>query len=541
MIDIQDPPAETQPVSSTAERLASRILNGPLAIVLGILAIWEFITWAPNYLTWPLWADHDVFATAARAWHGGMLPYRDFRGNNFPGTIYVFYILGKLFGWGKAAPFYAFDAATVGVLGLVMLVWSRRRLGDRLPAMVGYGCFLGYYLNLDYSQAAQRDWHGPFFVVTGMLLIQAWPGRISRIGAGFLSAIGLVFRPQAILLLPAQAFAVIDEARRNERSVVAALLEWGIAGGLGLFLGFLPLVLGGIWPDFLHALKVVKPGANYNLLTPQAFAEQFAFQLQPMRIAIVPLTLLLLAPQATAATRRVAGPWLVALAGVLLYRPMSPHPHAYLTHPLMLIWSILAALLVQMVLDRKSLPSSVRLGIILLVVGLGVNSKPRFCNLGGSIEAYSLLKKGVEPGAKPTGYTRNPDVVAAAYYEWKDYRELLQYLRSELGPDTKIANCLKQVPALTGPTARMPALPAESVAWLLVVRGDEAEERAFADYLTKTEDSVVVWSPAEDEMPHAPKLKTLYGAVEANYRFARRFGTMEVWTRKPPASNGKGE
>lgn len=99
-----DPHAEftaKEPTSSPLERFAEFALSWPLAAGLGILCLWEILAWGPNYLTWPLWADHDVFATAATSWEAGTPPYREFYGNNFPGTIYLFWLFGKLFG-GKA-------------------------------------------------------------------------------------------------------------------------------------------------------------------------------------------------------------------------------------------------------------------------------------------------------------------------------------------------------------------------------------------------------------------------------------------------------
>ncbi|MDB5351126.1 MAG: hypothetical protein JWN86_2373 [Planctomycetota bacterium] len=516
-----------------SERFASWVLRGPLAVLVGLLCLWELATWAPNYLTWPLWADHDVFATSAKCWDSGVLPYREINGNNFPGTTYIFWILGKLcgFGWGLGPGFYGFDAALVGLFGAGLIAWSGRRFGRLLPGLIGYGGFLGYYLALDYSQAAQRDWQGPLLAIFGLLLVQAWPGRTSRVLAGLTSALGLIIRPQAVLLLPAQALAVASEARQSGRSGILATIEWGIALALGLALGFLPVVMAGIWPDFLHALKVVSYGGKYNLVTPAMFAEQMLIQLQPLRLDIVPIAILLLAKQAQPETRRTAWPWLVAMLGVLFYRPMSPHPHAYLSHPTMIVWTGLVAILVQIVLDQVRLPASVRLVAILLIAGLGLTAKPRFCNPNGSLEAFSFLKTHREPGPKPTGYARHPDVPAAAFYEWEDYRNLLDYLRTTTSPTTKVANCLKHVPAITGPTGRLPAFPAESVAWLTVVREDE--EETFADQLRKATDTVVVWAPTEKEMARAPKLPVLTRAIEDNYAFEARFGLIEVWRRKP--------
>lgn len=311
---------------SRHEAIAEWAMKGPLALAVGLLCLWELATWAPNYLTWPLWADHDVFSTAARAWQGGMLPYRDFRGNNFPGTIYLFWAFGKLFGfgWAQGPALYGFDVSLVIVFGATLLAWSLRRFGRALPGLAGFGGFLGYYLALDYSQAAQRDWHGPVLAIVGTLLAQAFPGRTSRLVAALLTAFGLIIRPQAILLLPAQAWVVGGAARSRDRSAIAAVAEWGIVLAAGVGLGFLPLVLAGVWPDFLKSLKVVSYGNKYNLVSGQMFLEQFSLQLQPLRVDIVPIGILLLARRSLSETRRAAFPWALAFLGVLLYRPLTP-------------------------------------------------------------------------------------------------------------------------------------------------------------------------------------------------------------------------
>src|SRR5438874_2710750 len=98
-----EPATQPSPPSIRLEAFASKALRAPLAVALGLLALAQLGTWIPHYLTWPWFADHDVFATAARAWDAGLKPYRDLQGNNFPGTTYLFWALGKAFGWGRTA------------------------------------------------------------------------------------------------------------------------------------------------------------------------------------------------------------------------------------------------------------------------------------------------------------------------------------------------------------------------------------------------------------------------------------------------------
>src|SRR5436305_10828258 len=96
-------------------------LGWPLSAILVMICGVQLATWLPHYLTWPYWADHDTFAAVARAWDQGLLPYRDTRLNNFPGSVYLFYLLGKAFGWGRPIPFYGFAAGLLLGFGAVLL------------------------------------------------------------------------------------------------------------------------------------------------------------------------------------------------------------------------------------------------------------------------------------------------------------------------------------------------------------------------------------------------------------------------------------
>ena len=199
---------------ATSDRLAERLLAWPLTVLVGLICLMQLLTWVPHYLTWPLWADHDVFATIARGWEAGVLPYRDLYCNQFPGALYLFWILGRIAGWGHSWPIYAFDAAAMLGLGLGLVVWSRRFFGRALPGLVGYLAFLSYYLSLDYMMAAQRDWHSALLAVLGILVLQTSPGRIlGPAVSGAAMSMALCFRPHAAVFLPAVALQFLGEIR----------------------------------------------------------------------------------------------------------------------------------------------------------------------------------------------------------------------------------------------------------------------------------------------------------------------------------------
>ena len=244
---------------------------------------------------------------------------------------------------------------------------------------------------------------------------------------------------------------------------------------------------------------------------------------------VVPLAIGVLLPGASADDRRLARTWLLALAGAILYRPISPMPHAYLTHPLMIAWSINAAVAAHLILQSSFFAPTTRLAALVLLLGLGATIRPRFCNPKAAIEAVAILRNG-EAAPRPLGYVTNPSVGLAAKYDWGNYRDTLDYLREKLPPTTRVANALKGLPAVTGPAGRLPAFPAESVAWLRMV-APEDEER-FAKTLEATADSVVVWVPSEVQSDTDFPLPILTEVIERLYEPDARFGPIEVWRRK---------
>lgn len=517
-------------VERRLDRVAAGALHGPLAVALGLLIAGQLACWAPQYLAWPLFADHDVFATMAQEWDAGHLPYRATLSNNFPGTIYLFWVVGKVTGWGRPAAFYAVDAAFVGVLGLALIGWSARRFGRVLPGLAGYATIATYYLGLDYTQAAQRDWQGPLCAVLGLLAAEALPGRSGRLLAAVGAALGVAIRPQTVLFWPAMALAVVDGDRRPFR----ASLEWASALTIGIALAFAPLAMAGVLGDFARSLRVVAPGGGYNKATAARVAAEFLKQLTFKNLALL-AALGLLGRGTAARTRRSARTWALAWLAVALYRPLSPMPHAYLSHPLALVEAVVLAVVVALLLESPALGPAARLAAVLLVLGLGATIKPRFVNPIMSRDALATLRSGAESNLPPTGYRRNPEVPLSALYPWDDYRDLLLYLRQQTDPGTPVANALMGLPAVCGEVGRRSAFPAESIAWLYTVRKDDQD--AFARALDRADDSVVVWSPAE----HAEgaifrkwlPLDQIVAVIRSRFEPAAKFGAIEVWRRKP--------
>ena len=527
------------PAAGRAEALAAWALRGPMTAVVAATCLAYLACWAPHYLTWPFYSDHDAYATIALGWDRGDLPYRDVLCNNFPGQIYLFWLLGRVAGWGRTVPFYAVDVILLLAFGAALVVWSRRRFGAALPGLVGFGAALAYYLGLDYSLTAQRDWHAPLLAALGLLVAQAWPGRAGRWASALALAAASTVRPQAVLFLPAAALAVDEGARRPGEPplrAAGALLEWGAAYALGLAAAFAPLVAAGVWPDFVRGVRLAAPGGGYSQVGLASMARGLAAQLAHVQVLAVAGAVALLALSSEPARRRTAPAWLAATAGVLLYKPLSPSPHASYLHPLMLVAAVDSAVLVGLLIAAGGLAATARLAAVLLVWGLAVRDTPRFCNPGRAAAALAQLRGGAAPTQPPPGYATNPGVPFAAAYDWADYAAVLDHLRRTTGPETRVANALKACPALAAPAARRTALPAESVEWLTLVA--PADEPRFVAALEGATDSVVVWAPSESgktRFDYRSDLAPLRTAIRRLYAPQARFGAIEVWRRKTAA------
>ncbi|MDR3637384.1 MAG: hypothetical protein P4L84_26505 [Isosphaeraceae bacterium] len=532
----RDQPGTSVTLVTFADRLADELLRGWLAAALSVMFLVQFAGWLPHYLTWPWWPDCDVFASLALGWHRGVLPYRDLTCNNFPGTVYVYWVVGRLFGWGWNPAINTFDAGLLVGLGVVVLAWSHRRLGGFLPGVVGFASFASYYFGLDYSLVAQRDWQGPCIAVAALLILDGWPGHATR----WLSAFGLAFafaiRPQVVLLGPAFLLAIDDGRRRCEEErgetanllrTLPAMFEWGGAVVVGLVLAFVPLALAGLMGDFLTSLHHLAYGGSYNRNGPVSIAKRLLQEFMPLSSFCIPALVLLLASRGERRTRRIVATVLTAYLFVALYKPLSPIPAPYLDTPLRLIWSLNLALIVAMVMSLEPLVPALRLATVLAILPLGITTQPRFCEASRALQAVRDLRSQGEPEQTPAGYTHS---YLRSPYPWSDYRKVLAYLRSHTGQATRVANALKHDPAITGPAGRVPAFSAESLAWLRLV--NPADEPRFVESLERATDSVVVWSPREAGNGEKPLVPSLFAAIERLYEPEARFGVIEVWRRK---------
>ncbi len=364
--------------------LLERAWDGGLVLAVSLVCVGFLAAWVPHYLTWPWSRDEDSFSVFALSWDRGILPYRDIAAFNFPGQPFLFWGLGKLFGWGRTIPFYVFDASCVVALGGVMVAWSRRKLQGALPGLVGYFAFLGVYLNLAFENTGERDWQTAFLLCVGLMITQAWPGRWSRIASAAMAAAALSIRPHAVFFLPALAAANMEPRPTSELVPFArrrAALEWLLWLGVFLAAAFAPLIAAGIIGDWLRGFRIAAYGGPYSTITPASAIKIFLNQFLDWRTDVPLAATLLLAMTSTAGLGRVARIWSLAWIGVLLYMPVHPVHHGYLVLPVVLVRSITWALVISWLVSVRRLARPLRVVAVVLVAYELVPGPPCMCSL----------------------------------------------------------------------------------------------------------------------------------------------------------------
>jgi hypothetical protein len=506
-----------------------------LSVAIGLLCAGQLCLWLPFYLALPWYSDHDVFATMAHSWDAGILPYRDLISNNFPGTIYLFWCLGKLFGWGKTPSLYIFDSTLLMLLGFALVYWSHVRFQRMLPGLIGFLTVLSYYLSLDFSQTAQRDWHAPLFAVIGILSAQCFRGRIWGVLPGVIGvSLGLLIRPQVVLLVPALVALAVEVSRRSGdpwKKTIIAVVGWSSLLVVLTLLGFVPLMRAGVFDDFLGGLRILAYGGQYNEMTLGKAVIHLITEVCDFRIIGLLYAIPLLDVMSrTVGVRATAAVWFIALLGVIFYAPVGPVVRPYQFHPLWLVWSINIAVISGMILGSK-LPIRWQFLSILLVLGIAATGRPRYCRPGPVRDVISALCEGREPTREPAAY-HHPYVSSFDLTPWKDYVALLDYLRHKTTPNTLVASLLMGI-AITGPAARFSALPAESATWLYVVA--PREEDRFIKALEDAGDSVVIWDPNTEGGGTVLKhhYQKMNDTVSRLYAPEASFGLIELWRRRP--------
>ena len=498
-------------------------------------------TWLPHYPTWPWNRDHDTFAAMAQFWDEGIRPYRDVRAYNFPGQIYVFWVLGKMFGWGWSPAFFAIDALGLIALGIVLIAWSRRLFERSTAGWLGWLLVLEHYLDYGHFQAAERDWQSALLVAIGLLLVEARAKRASRIALAAMLACALTLRPHAFLFLPA-IISTLDESARVERNTlktsIVAMIEWGIVFLSFTLLAFSPLIAQGLVDDLARGVGEVAAGA-YGKVTRDGVIRGTLRELSNASSWLPLLAIAACWIFEPRATRRSARTWTFALLAAILYKPLHPVPHDYLGHPLALVRAIAIARVAGSLLKTTRLSSILKLLILIGIFLQAAWKIPSKCDAIASLRAIPDLVRGEVPERAPIGcdpwYERPGNLYPKGDYPWKDYRDILVYIKTRTQPHERVANLLRRMPfpPINGATGRLDTFPVESgIAWLWMRPNDLEMEEFLAKTLERTPDSVVVWEPDGDGIDPRMALKKIGRVVRKRYEVVARFGRLEVLRRR---------
>lgn len=518
-------------------------------MVIGLLA---FLTasWLPHYLTWPLWPDSHAYASLAIGWEQGIEPYRDVVTFNFPGQIYLFWVLGKTFGWGQTWPFYAADAALIASVGACMIIWSRRVFGETLSGLIGCLALAVILMDLDISQAGQRDWHSTAFVMISLMVLQCGRSRLRFACSAIFFALGFIFRPHVVLFGPAIIAAIAldryDHRERDLKPFLRACLLWGFVFAAGLVAGFLPLITHDLFGAFLEDLKVARHGGSYAAMTLRTAIVLFLAKFVMREYLLMIVSTLTLGFLSGRDTVRIVLPWTIALIFALSYQSVHPISHDYLMLPLKTIYTVNLAILAAEV--RKSLGGETLLaaGISAAVVLLAFNKWPDECSPQAAIRTSRAFLTGSSDSEVPHGarrYFHQGEIDIRdrrSGYPWADYVATIEYLKSKTTPKTRVAGAFKRMPfpSLNWAAGRPTPWPGEGGTTFLLVLGLEKEEGFIDALLNAPDDTVVVWAPGEKAEADRVDFERLEKTIMEHFAPEASFGVFQIY-RRIPASRTK--
>lgn len=516
------------------DRLADALIRWVVTPLAGLWCAFLLATWVPTFLTWPWSNDYDHFAMMAQLWEAGGKPYRDIFSFQFPGEVYLFWGLGKAFGWGNSVAFYGFDAALVVAFGALLVAWGRTLSGSLLPGLIGFSAFLLFYVSVTALIAGQRDWHAAFPAVAGLLLPGVVPGRSGRVLSALAFGWALTVRPQVIVLLPAVLPALDASARAaggSWRPTLRAVAAWLVVVALVMALGFVPLVWAGVLDDFLANLRTMSQ-SPYNSVGSAGLWRRLSPLHIPMNLPIALVMALLLWDKTSGPLRRAGWVVVVTLAGAAFYHAISPMVFPYHVIPQVVAASVGAAFVAAQVLQYGPKTRLTVVAVGLLFLFFGARERPRsFQALSTRSPTYTvptalrLLRTGGLPTRPPLGYY--------SHHPWAYHRDLIEYLRAHTTPETPIANLLiSHTAAVAGQVPRPSALPVDS--GLLLMADIPALVPRDQKALETTDPCVVVWEPSRPTGGAllGDALLPLFDTVRQYYRFEARFGPFEVWRRK---------
>ncbi len=522
--EVREYPVEIK-VGHAEPELERRTISATTVCDLGLLLLLVLyvVAWAPLFVRWPRWSDHEHFATLAYAWTLGELPYRDFININLPGEVYVFWLLGKTCGWSADWSIYAFDLCCLGATFCFLIAWSRRVTSSWTAGLATAVIYLSYYTTLSYNLAAQRDGQAAVLALTCVLAPTAWRGRTGAVASGVAFAVAFVIRPHVVAFLPAVAISIATVHWPRWRDLFSHAMAWSVAAIATSLPLWAPIHLAGLWPHLLDAMRLNLLGEFRDLggmgrPSMVTLLREILWTKHHLGVAML------------AAVCGVAGRWsewrrtwlsvVTALGGGLFYILLHPARHSYLEQPFLAFWAVALGLFLAEVC-RAPIPARWTIPIVLVMAVAFQHSHSHFT---GSL---SLALGGAPAGAEGRHEIwRRQSAKASADLTWEEFDELRKWLLTDTNPETRIANFCWGVNFATN-VGRLPALPVEGP-WLWY---HAASEPRFRSSLQKHADTVLLWNPEKFDQQYGsfPELVEL---IRTEYEPATQIGAVEVRRRK---------
>lgn len=523
----------------TYNRLTHLTLDGLAPAALVALLFLMFISWMPHYLFWPLWMDNEHFSLSAHFWDSGVRPYRDTFDFNFPGPIYFFWVIGKCFGWDRPMIVNLTDVMILICLAAFLIIWSHKNFKTCLPALFTSFLIFSFYMSLDFGRVMQRDWYVFYLGASSLIAVQTLQSRLKWIIAGVLLALAFTIRPHAVLFLPAVMTSVFTESA-NSTTTWKNLALLILSGLVGLLLAWSPLLISGIFDDFLTQFLQELFHGNYTdekkLPVYHIVADELNRNLTCTAFACLALIVFNLRHNHN--TKRLWPPWAVAFISLLYYKPMSPVMHDYTEIPFELVSCCVIGLFLGLSISGNQLNAkNLRFLLIgtLIWVRFYFPGWPVMADFNASLMAAASLARGTQLHLSPPGCMESlPDPgKRLGKFRWADYQDLLRYIREETTPETRVVSFIlyDPFPTVNAPTGRLTLWPCgEGILWLSWV--DPSLEHEFANQLKGNEPAIVILRDEIEGWPPKNRFPEIERTIHERFEFRTRFGDFQVWARK---------
>jgi hypothetical protein len=516
------------------------------------------IFWIPEYLTQPLWTDHEHMVVMARLWDLGEFPWHAMRTYQFPGGMETAWFSGKVFGWGRPVGYFATSIGLLLVLCVVQVEWSRRNLGSRVFGFSGAFALMMVEASLPFTNVAQRDSHTIWLIMIAFLAPTAFGSRTFGICLSAIAySLSLAFRPHAVIFIPLMICGIywkeIIEANIDRPTILSVparlirnrwTLAWAFACVIATLIFMSPVLGPNRTPEFLEAMK-------FPLTEPSDYS-QGAFNAWK-RIVKHSLTTdrHLIFLMLSIAMMVVPNPPKWKRMGLLLfvfwfcggfYRAIHPVDHGYLKLPLQFLECLGGSVFPAWVLSKyRSIPAFAMISIFGFLATFAPPTNSPFVSIR-EWPANLLDLAGIEPLIdSPVGARHSyPDQSRRYHYDWSDFKGAERWLRKNSDTSTRVLNLLsfQPYPAFLGTVDRLPIGRLESCVLMLWFKKFDFDTEIEASLRAAPAGSIVIWDNERTNTDIRYRLTKSADYIRSNFVETVRFGEIEVWVKpqKPEQS-----